>query len=196
MLSSISPFGERARAQSYPVTAASFIVASTLAGALLGFVLGGAGVALSTTVPWPIAIALVALTGLACDTRLFRLRVPGPRRQVNEDWLVTYRGWVYGAGFGAQLGSAFSTIVSASATWVAFACCLWSGSAPAGAVIGGIFGVVRAVPLLANARIRDPRRLRRLLAGMERLRSPITRLVLVMQAALVVLLLASIGVQS
>src|SRR3974390_2218878 len=121
MLSSISPFGERARAQSYPVTAASFIVASTLAGAVLGFVLGGAGVALSTTVPWPIAIALVALTGLACDTRLFRLRVPGPRRQVNEDWLVTYRGWVYGAGFGAQLGSAFSTIVSASATWGAFA---------------------------------------------------------------------------
>ena len=100
------------------------------------------------------------------------------------------------AGFGAQLGSAFSTIVSASATWVAFACCLWSGSAPAGAVIGGIFGVVRAVPLLANARVRDPRRLRRLLAGMERLRSPITRLVLVLQAALVVLLLASIGVQS
>ena len=59
-------------------------------------------------------------------------------------------GWVYGAGFGAQLGLAFATIVTASATWIAFACALLSGCPSAGLrSIGAIFGLARALPLLA-----------------------------------------------
>jgi hypothetical protein len=30
---------------------------------------------------------------------------PSWQRQVDERWLTTYRGWVYGAGFGFQLGA-------------------------------------------------------------------------------------------
>ena len=85
------------------------------------------------------------------DAWRFGLRVPGPRRQVDENWLVTYRGWVYGAGFGAQLGLAFVTIVTASATWVAFACALFAGSARRRASsIGAVFGLARALPILAG----------------------------------------------
>ena len=38
-----------------------------------------------------------------CDPRGRRL--PSWRRQVNEDWLVGYRPWVVGGGFGLQLGA-------------------------------------------------------------------------------------------
>ena len=31
---------------------------------------------------------------------------------MNEEWLTSYRGWVYGAGFGAQLGTGVVTIVT------------------------------------------------------------------------------------
>lgn len=48
--------------------------------------------------------ALAGLAGLALDLGLGALRLPGPARQVDEDWLARYRGWVYGAGFGTQLG--------------------------------------------------------------------------------------------
>ena len=61
-----------------------------------------------------------------------RLRVPGPRRQVNERWLDEYRGWVYGLGFGAQLGLGVTTIVTSAATYVALFAALLSGTPAAG----------------------------------------------------------------
>ena len=33
-------------------------------------------------------------------------RLPSHTRQVNEAWLDEYRGWVYGGGFGWQIGRA------------------------------------------------------------------------------------------
>jgi hypothetical protein len=156
MLASINPLGERARRQNYPVTAGAYIASSTLAAGVLGAVLGAVGRPVARpTIAVPV-IVLIAGVGLACDARIFGWRVPGPRRQVNENWLATYRGWVYGVGFGAQLGAAFTTIVSASATWVAFACALLSGSAARGAFIGATFGLVRAVPILLTMRVREP----------------------------------------
>src|SRR4051812_44517046 len=133
MLASINPLGERGRNQHYRITVTAYIVGSTLAGAVLGAALGLVGAPMATPSLALGIVAAVAIAGSALDARPFGLRVPGPRRQVDENWLVTYRGWVYGAGFGAQLGLAFVTIVTASATWVAFACALFAGSAPAGA---------------------------------------------------------------
>jgi hypothetical protein len=115
-------------------------------------------------------VAAIAIAGQAFDVHAFGLRVPGPRRQVNENWLVTYRGWVYGAGFGVQLGLAFLTIVTASATWVAFACALFAGGPLAGGAIGATFGLVRALPVLTAARVRDPWALHALVRRLERLR--------------------------
>ena len=176
MLASINPLGERGRNQHYRVTVTAYVVGSTVAGAALGAVLGLVG--LVSTVATPSValgiVAAIAIAGIALDARAFGLGVPGPRRQVNENWLVTYRGWVYGAGFGVQLGLAFLTIVTASATWVAFACALFAGSAPAGAAIGATFGLVRALPILAAARVRDPSALHALVRRLERLR-PLVR---------------------
>src|ERR1700674_3309912 len=99
MLASINPLGERARNQRYRVTITAYVVGSTLAGAVLGGTLGLAGAPVASPSLALGIVAAVAIAGHALDAHAFGLRVPGPRRQVNENWLVTYRGWVYGAGF-------------------------------------------------------------------------------------------------
>src|SRR6267378_3621772 len=100
---------------------------------------------------------------------------PLGERARNQRYGVTVAAYIVGStaagallggvlGFvGAQLGLAFVTIVTASATWVAFACALLSGSALAGVAIGAIFGIARAVPILAASKIgNDPSTLRAL----------------------------------
>lgn len=170
MLASINPLGERGRNQRYRVTLTAYVVGSTLAGAALGGALGLTGAPIAGRSLALGIVTAVAIAGLALDARAFGLRVPGPKRQVNENWLVTYRGWVYGAGFGIQLGLAFATIVTASATWLAFACALLAGSAPAGALIGASFGLARALPLLSATRVGDPSALHALLRKLEQIR--------------------------
>ena len=108
MLGSITPLGERGRRSRYWLTITAFVAGSTVSGAAAGLLAGLAGAALdlgglSSHVRLP-AIAIAVALGLAFDLRLGGLRLPSPRRQVNEDWLTAYRGWVYGVGFGAQLG--------------------------------------------------------------------------------------------
>jgi hypothetical protein len=77
-------------------------------------------------------------------------------RQVNEDWLHRYRGWVYGVAFGAQLGVGFATVAATAAVHAAFAAALLSGSPEAGGAIGAAFGLVRSGTLLSVSRVRRP----------------------------------------
>jgi hypothetical protein len=85
--------------------------------------------------------------------------VPGPRRQVDERWLDQYRGWVYGSGYGAQLGLGVTTVVSSAATYVALLAALLTASATAGAIVLGCYGTVRGLTPLATAGVRSQRRL-------------------------------------
>jgi len=189
MLASINPLGERGRNQSYPITVAAYVTASTVAAAVLGAVLGAVGAPFAGSASWIVVIALLAIAGVLLDARVLGLRVPGPHRQVNENWLTTYRGWVYGGGFGAQLGFGFATIITASATWIAFACAFASGSAGAGALIGAVFGLARAVPILSTARTRDHVALRTRLASLDRSEPRVARIVVLVQATIAAALL-------
>jgi hypothetical protein len=173
MLSSISPLGERARNQRWSVTVGAYVAGSGAAGAVLGALLGLAGSLAAAVSGASTATALAALgtigaAGLLADRRVLGLRVPSSSRQVDEDWLARYRGWVYGAGYGVQLGLGFTTIVAGSITYLAFACALLTGSVAGGAVIGGAFGLLRALPIFMTARVRDWGALRRRLARIER----------------------------
>jgi len=163
MLSSITPFGERGRHNRYARTAASFVAGAIAGGAALGALAGALGSLLPArraTVDVAI-VAVLVLAGAALDGRVGGARLPTIRRQVNEDWLTRYRGWVYGVGFGAQLGFGLVTIVTSAATYVAFALALLTGSLPAGIVIGTTFGAVRGLSLLLGARVHSPDELRR-----------------------------------
>jgi hypothetical protein len=156
MLASITPLGERGRNASWSITVAAFAIGATAAGAILGASLGAVG-------------ALVLPSGIGTETRLAVLAValavavaldatarpvPGPRRQVNERWLDEYRGWVYGLGFGAQLGLGVTTVVSSAGTYAAMAAALLSGRPGVGAAIVGCFGAIRGLTLLAAAGVR------------------------------------------
>jgi hypothetical protein len=161
MLASITPLGERGRRNRWSVTAGAYMVGVVAGGAALGAVAGAAGRAVAT-LAWPDAsprlliIAVLAVGALVLDLSLGGLRLPTVRRQVNEDWLATYRGSVYGFGFGVQLGVGLVTIVSTAGVYLAVAVAFLSGSVTGGLLIGTVFGLARALPLLATRRVTTP----------------------------------------
>jgi hypothetical protein len=159
MLGSITPLGERSRGRRWGVTVTAFAVAAVAAGAAAGVVLGAAGgLAGLDAGPRLWLLGGVVAAAIVVDV-VPGLHVPGPRRQVNEEWLHRYRGWVYGAGFGVQLGLGVTTIVATAAVYATAAAAALTGSAAAGAVVGAAFGAARAGTLLAAGRVRDPRSL-------------------------------------
>ena len=182
MLTSISPLGERARGNRWVVTVTMYVVASVLGGLTIGGLLGYAGSYVDVTA-WVAAAACAAAALLDLVRRL-----PTFRRQVDEDWLTRYRGWVYGAGFGYQLGLGVVTIVTSAATYAMLVLCLLSGSTAAGLAIGGCFGLVRALPMLALRGAQTPDRLRDIAARLEQLSSAAGRATTVVLAGAAVAL--------
>lgn len=177
MLSSIHPLGERARHNRWALTVAAFTLASTATGAAVGAALGLAGSLLPDgRAPVYLGVtAAIALTAGLLDA--LRVRPPGPERQVNEHWIGTYRGWVYGGAFGAQLGSGVATFVVTWGVYATFAAELFSASMAGGAVIGAVFGFGRAIAPLAAGWIDRPSRLTRFHAAMAGIGAPTHRIV-------------------
>ncbi|HYJ28211.1 MAG TPA: hypothetical protein VEW73_10895 [Nocardioides sp.] len=163
MLSSISPFGERARASRWWLTTTAYVVSSTLGGLALGYLAASVGALVPDGWRWSpagfVLAALLLLVGLALDLRLGGLSLPSWRRQVDEAWIGRYRGWVVGVGFGAQLGFGVVTIITSSTTYAVVVLAVLSGTPWAGALIGGAFGLVRALPLVLMVRVDSRERL-------------------------------------
>lgn len=197
MLASITPLGERGRHARYWLTVVFFVVGSTAAGAVVGAAAGLLGRLIIGAHPSGPARALtlagVLVLGLALDARARGGRLPGPRRQVNEDWLTSYRGWVYGLGFGAQLGAGVATIVNASAVYVALVAALLAATPAGGALIVGCFGAVRGLSLLAGAGVRAPADLRALHGRLTGAALGVRRATLALQAALAVALIGVVA---
>jgi hypothetical protein len=157
MLSSIHPLGERSKGNRFVVTAAAHVVGAAVGGALLGVLLGVLAEAIARVVGEPARIGILLVVVVAAAVlELVGRRPPSWRRQVNEVWLTTYRGWVYGSGFGLQLGAALVTIVSSPLTYVMVAAALLSGSFAAAFGIATTFGLARGLTLLAASRVRAP----------------------------------------
>lgn len=165
MLSSINPLGERGRGQRFWLTASFYLVGSILGGALVGTV-GGAIGSLLPTGGWRLAmIAVVAGLGAAMD--LARREPPSWRRQVDEDWLVRYRGWVYGLGFGLQLGLGVVTIVTSASLYSMVAITILADSFGVSLLVGTVFGLARAVVILLGRRAVDPSSLRMMMRRLQ-----------------------------
>ncbi len=160
MLASITPLGERGRHSHWTVTVTAFALGATAAAAGAGALLG----ALGRLAPGGLTghartatIAIALLAALVLDAS--EARVPGPRRQVDERWLDRYRGWVYGLGYGAQLGLGVVTVITSCATYVALLAALLSGRPLAGAAILGVYGALRGVTPLLAAGVGTPQQL-------------------------------------
>jgi hypothetical protein len=160
MLSSLTPLAESGRGHRFRTTAAWFVVGSVLGGAALGagaspLILVVHPLGLSPTV----AVALTAVLGalaVALDLELFGLRLPIHRRQVNERWLDQYRAWVYGMGFGFQIGTGLATYIMTSALYLLVALAVLSQSITAALTLGATFGLVRGLAVLLGSSITSP----------------------------------------
>jgi sulfite exporter TauE/SafE len=168
MLASINPLGERARNQRWGLTYAWYVLGSVAGGATVGGVAGVAGAGVHRLVQ-PAAGVIAALVVAACvaalavDLHVGRLRAPTTRRQVNENWLGKYRGWVYGVGFGYQLGLGVVTVVTTASVYLTIVLAFLTGSGWSGVIVGGAFGLARALPLLAVIGVHAPGQLRQVM---------------------------------
>ncbi len=195
MLSSIHPFGERSRDNSFGHTATAHIVGSTIGGVALGALGALVGLAFTALLNPSDAvrtILLVAATGLAFFfevTRSERL-LPTRTRQVDENWIQTYRGWVYGGGWGAELGFGISTIITTALVHLLVVAMVLSSSPAIAVALGALFGFVRGATILGAARVDTPERLRELHRRLEDLRDRSRSGVL---AALVLSMVIGIG---
>ncbi len=159
MLSSIHPLGERARNNRWAVTALAFTTGAVVSGTTVGLALGGAGSILLDMTPTTLFLttAMVALTAGALD--LVGPKAPGPARQVNETWIGSFRGWVYGGAFGLELGLGVFTYVVTWGVYAALASALLTTSPLAGALVGATFGIGRSLSVLAAGYVDRPSRL-------------------------------------
>lgn len=172
MLTSITPLGERGRGNRWAVTTSAYAVGCALGGATTGLLLGSLGALLP---PLPVLLLAGAACLLAAAADLAPGWLPVGRRQVDERWLGRYRGWVYGLGFGYQLGLSVVTVVTSAATLAVLAVALLTQSPLAGALVGVAFGAARALPALLVHRVDRPDRLRTLARRVERGRTTAAR---------------------
>lgn len=152
MLSSITPLGQRGRGMSWGKTVVAFWIGAVTAGAIVFGALGVVGelIGVPALNPWYSIIVLA----LAAILDLSGIKSPGPRRQVNEDWLGRYRDWVTGLGFGVQLGMGFATYIPSFGIWALYLLALGAGWQWAMAM-GAAFGVGRSLLLFVTARVRS-----------------------------------------
>lgn len=170
MLTSITPLGERGRGNRFWLTRAWLFVGHVLGGLALGGMLAAVSFIVGTAVGRvadDTVLAVIAVsTVLAVIADLGGARLPG-RRQVDERWLTSYRGWVYGLGFGVQLGFGLVTVVNTLLVGVV----LLAGVLllPSQAVaLGALYGLSRGVGATVNGGVRSVGDLRRLHRRIDR----------------------------
>ncbi|HUE07969.1 MAG TPA: hypothetical protein VMP41_11125 [Acidimicrobiales bacterium] len=157
MLATITPLAERGRGHRYRTTATWFLLGSVLGGASLGAVmallasavgaLGASGTELAS-----VAVVVGSIT-VAADARIGGFRLPVHYRQVNERWLDQFRPWVYGAGFGWQIGSGLATYIKTCAVYLMIVLAVLTGRPELALLIGIVFGLVRGLAVFLGRRI-------------------------------------------
>jgi hypothetical protein len=187
MLSTITPLAERSRGRRWGATAAWFVLGAVLGGATLGLLaaalatlVGATGISASTAMG---LAALVATAAAAADLGLLGPRLPHHRRQVDEVWLDQFRGWVYGAGFGWQIGTGVATYIMTAAVYLTLTLAALTGGATAAFLIAVLFGLVRGLAILLGARLDRPERLRVFHRRFEAAGPTVRRLVIGLQLA-------------
>jgi hypothetical protein len=190
MLSQITPVGEASRGYRYRTTAAWYIVGAVAGGATLGVLMAGlaavvSGLGADSTVLLAIA-AGAAVLGAVIDSGVLGIAPPFLKRQVNEYWLSKYRAWVYGSGFGWQIGAGITTYVMTAAVFVTIAYGALTAGPVAALALGVWFGLARGLAVLLTARSRTTSDLFALHRRFDALGEPVRRAVVVVQLVVAV----------
>ena len=199
MLSQLTPVGEASRGYRYSSTAAWFIVGSVVGGAMLGGAMALLAVGVAA-IDMTAATALGMVAGLAVvsaalDAGVLGIAPPFFLRQVNEDWLGRYRAWVYGSGFGWQVGTGITTYIMTAAVFLTIAMGALTAGPIAALSLGVLFGLVRGLAVLLTARLRSTAELFDLHRRFDALGEPVRRAVIVVQLAVAIVAIgAAFGV--
>jgi hypothetical protein len=190
MLSTITPLAEQGRGHKYRSTAAWFVGGAVVGGATMG--LGAAAIAmvigwadLSTNTALALGAIAAAVTA-SSDLRLFGVHLPINPRQVNELWLGKFRPWVYGAGFGWQIGVGFTTYIMTGAVYLTAVLAALTGSPALAFTICVAFGLCRGLAILLGSRITSTERLMAFHRRFDALAEPVRRAVIGVQLAVAV----------
>ena len=198
MLSTLTPIGERGRNQRYASTATWFVLGAVLGGATLGvgaalLAVGVDSADLSGEARVGLAAVLAAVT-VTSDLQLGGFRLWSHTRQVNESWLDQYRSWVYGGGFGWQIGVGLATYVTTAAVYLMLALAALTASPVAALAVATGFGLVRGLAVLLGRNLTTPERLMALHRRLAALLPSAQRgVVLVQTAVLAVAVAVAVG---
>jgi hypothetical protein len=160
MLATVTPLAESARGHRYRTTATWFVAGGLSGGATLGLLMAALAFGVHAAAPSTMVLAAIAgvtaLLAAASDTRLGGFRLPFHSRQVNERWLDQFRPWVYGAGFGWQIGAGLVTYIKTAALYLMIVLAALTASPGTAFAIGVLFGVVRGLAVLLGRGITNP----------------------------------------
>lgn len=170
----IHPLGESSRGNIWGITIAAFTLGSMAAGAALCALFAWIGMLLIPGMSSGTALTITAgLAIVAGALDLSPLKPLTPRRQVNQDWIGRYRGWVYGFGFGVQLGVGFAVFVMSWGYYAMLGAALLSRSIWAGVLMGAVFGFGRGLLLYPSRWITSPDKLFRFHRKLMEIKSPV-----------------------
>jgi MFS family permease len=155
MLSTITPITEQARGRRYAATVPWYLLGAVAGGATLG------GVAALVSMPVGAVdipemtvfavIGLFAVVSIFSDLGVKGFRLPRHGRQVDRLWLDHYRSWVYGTGFGWQIGVGLATYIVTTAVYLTVLIAVLTGSPLQALTIGLVFGGVRGLAIFLGA---------------------------------------------
>lgn len=177
---------EAGRGHSFRSTSVWFVVGSVAGGLTLGGLMGGiayfvAGLKATSNITLSI-IAVASLVAAASDGRIAGFHLPGHDRQVNERWLDRYRPWVYGAGFGWQIGVGLATYIMTAGVYLLILVGGLSADPRVALGLGGLFGLVRGLAVYLSAGLDSGEKLLSFHARFESWREPIRQSMIVVQA--------------
>ena len=121
-------------------------------------------------------VAAGSLVAVASDGRLGGFQLPGHDRQVNERWLDQYRNWVYGAGFGWQIGVGLATYIMTGGLYLLILVAALGGSVTDALILGTVFGLIRGLAVFAAGGITNQGALNDFHRAFERWRQPVRKL--------------------
>ncbi len=192
MLASITPLAEQGRGHRYRSTAAWFVVGAVAGGACLGLCLAamaaGIGAVGAPATTLAVVACVASAVAAAADGHLAGFRLPVHRRQVNERWLDQFRPWVYGAGFGWQIGTGLATYIKTSAVYLTIVLAALTADPVLACAIGTVFGLVRGLAVLLGREITSPATLARFHQRFSEFGPVVLRVVVSVEVAAAVLL--------
>jgi len=186
MLASITPFSEIGRGNRYRTTAIWFVTGSLVGGGTLGalaaaLTVGLGMISLTSMQTTALAFAASALA-LVSDVSFRGVHLPVHHRQVNERWLDQFRPWVYGAGFGWQIGAGLVTYIMTAGIYLMIVLAVLVGAPWFALALGALFGLVRGLSVLLGRQITNAATLRIFHRRFSRWGPPVRRATIAVEA--------------